>query len=149
MSVTTDQLKEMVAREIGKYGDAEFQSSVIEVLWEMYEASSDLFPYSRYLYVKRHALLVTLGSAVEEYDTAEGDGVSDKRSQIFKNRLELLKTTQDMIVGSEELYGIDTAALVGLITRATPLTFPASWVDPSSIFFGGVPLLGALVNGTT
>jgi hypothetical protein len=121
MPLTADQYQQLIVLEVGDVGD--LIVSQIDTLWTLYDTQTDA--YTQYLYAKRKALEILMGSVREQVNRRGINGIAADLSDKFKH-LQAMYQTVDAEIAS---IGSGQAAVAQL---ASPYTDPTSPSYPTA-----------------
>lgn len=133
MVLTEAEYQALIITEIGD--DASTTLAInVPIYWSMRDGVADLA--LRYLYVKRDALLLMIGTLRGMVDvTSDGDSV--KNSQQVTNLRLLLSLLDEQIAGATESGGASAAA--GELTKTAPIMAPVGYNDSNAAIYRGSP----------
>lgn len=121
MPLTADQYQQLIVVEVGDVGD--LVANNIDTLWTLYDTQTDA--YTQYLYAKRKALELLMGSVREQVNRAGINGIRADLTDKFKNLQSMWQA-----VDAELTTVIDLAAATSGVAAVAQLNTP--YTDPTS-----------------
>lgn len=137
MSLSSEQYKDKIILEVGDNADG-LLAATVDLLWDAHDNQAEL--EVRYLYAKRDAIDVMLGSVRAQVDFTIDNDHSRKQSQKAQILLAMRAACQATLDQALALAAAASGGTVGQLTTTAPVAPLTGQQNPSDRRYRGDPL---------